>query len=902
MSNYTKTTDFEAKDSLPTGDSGKIIRGAEFETEFDAISTAIATKADTAGPTFTGTLTFETISDGTINVTAFVDEDAMSSDSATLVPTQQSVKAYVDSVTTELQAQDLDFQADSGGALSIDLDTETMTFTGGTGIDTSGSVNTVTFAIDSTVTTLTGTQTLTNKTLTAPVISTISNTGTLTLPTSTDTLVGRATTDTLTNKTLTSPVISTISNTGTITLPTSTDTLVGRATTDTLTNKTLTSAVLDTGVSGTAVLDEDDMVSNSATQLATQQSIKAYVDSQVAGADTLAEVLGNGNTTGGTDIAVGTGDDITFADSSKAIFGAGSDLSIYHDGSNSYIDDSGTGLLRLRSNQIYLEKYTGEIMAALTADAGVNLRYDNAIKLETTSSGIDVTGTVTADGLTVENTGSASTLTLTKTDGSAFTASAGNYSILGTDDSTNLYFKTNGSFRQLINSTGDISFYEDTGTTAKFFWDASTEFLGLGTSSPASGLELEGVGNATNVTLDNTTATTGRSYSIRSGNTGNLDFYDNDATTARVTINSSGNVGIGTSSPDTLLHLSDTAGGAVIRLERNDTSIVSTDVYGEIQFEGQDASAGSAAGIRGKILGVAEGATGEMALAFQTASGYSSSTERMRIDSSGNLLAGTTDTAHYTTSTTSGHTLFANGVSTHSADGGTVGVFNRQTSDGSIIDFRKDGTSFGSIGVNSGVIPYFARSAGSVGGIALGGGVTKKVYPCDTVGAGADDALDLGDSSTRFKDLYLSGGVYLGGTGSANKLDDYEEGTWTPAVDNADAYGFTIGTPTGANGNYTKVGRLVTLKGGFTSLDSTDTIVVSDRFGVSGLPFTPSGSYTAGTGAQGSCIVYSSFGSGILATGTVTHTTDKIWIVIDTVHGSPTWGVDVNISISYIVD
>ena len=88
--------------------------------------------------------------------------------------------------------------------------------------------------------TTSGTQTLTAKTLTAPVISTISNTGTLTLPTSTDTLVGRATTDTLTNKTLTAPVISTISNTGTLTLPTSTDTLVGRATTDTLTNKTLT--------------------------------------------------------------------------------------------------------------------------------------------------------------------------------------------------------------------------------------------------------------------------------------------------------------------------------------------------------------------------------------------------------------------------------------------------------------------------------------------------------------------------------------------------------------------------------------------------------------------------------------------------------------------------------------
>jgi len=57
MSNYTKTTDFAAKDSLPSGDSGKIIRGSEFETEFDDIATAIATKADTASPTFTGTVT-----------------------------------------------------------------------------------------------------------------------------------------------------------------------------------------------------------------------------------------------------------------------------------------------------------------------------------------------------------------------------------------------------------------------------------------------------------------------------------------------------------------------------------------------------------------------------------------------------------------------------------------------------------------------------------------------------------------------------------------------------------------------------------------------------------------------------------------------------------------------------
>jgi len=73
MSNYTKTTNFTAKDSLPSGDSGKVIRGSEFDTEFDAIATASATKADLASPTFTGTVTIPnltltgTLSTGTID-------------------------------------------------------------------------------------------------------------------------------------------------------------------------------------------------------------------------------------------------------------------------------------------------------------------------------------------------------------------------------------------------------------------------------------------------------------------------------------------------------------------------------------------------------------------------------------------------------------------------------------------------------------------------------------------------------------------------------------------------------------------------------------------------------------------------------------------------------------------
>lgn len=126
----------------------------------------------------------------------------------------------------------------SSGVVTAVLSNALTIGTGLSGTVYDGSVP-VTIAIDSTVATLTGSQTLTNKTLTTPIISSISNTGTITLPTATTTLVGRDTTDTLTNKTLTSPVISTITNSGTITLPTATTTLVGRDTSDTLTNKTI---------------------------------------------------------------------------------------------------------------------------------------------------------------------------------------------------------------------------------------------------------------------------------------------------------------------------------------------------------------------------------------------------------------------------------------------------------------------------------------------------------------------------------------------------------------------------------------------------------------------------------------------------------------------------------------
>jgi hypothetical protein len=117
------------------------------------------------------TLTSPTITSGVFNTqfsgSAFLDEDGMDSDSATKLASQQSIKAYVDA---QITAQDLDLTTDSG-TIAIDLNSETLTIAGGTGIDTSASGNSITIGTSSGTVTTTATQTLTNKTLTSPTLN-----------------------------------------------------------------------------------------------------------------------------------------------------------------------------------------------------------------------------------------------------------------------------------------------------------------------------------------------------------------------------------------------------------------------------------------------------------------------------------------------------------------------------------------------------------------------------------------------------------------------------------------------------------------------------------------------------------------------------------------------------------
>jgi len=247
---------------------------------------------------FDGTVTLDGLVIGSATSITDVDTDlnAVSGSDDTLA-SAKAIKTYVDAQVT---VQDLDFSGDSGGSQTIDLDSQSLTLTGGTGINTTGSAQTMTFAIDNTtVATLTDTQTLAAKTLTSPVLNTsISGSAFL----DEDNMASDSATKIASQQSIkayvdaqvaTVPVgditavvagtgLSGGATSGSATLNIDTATTVDVSTSQTLTNKILTSPVLNSTISGTSIKDEDNMSSNSASHLATQQSIKAYVDTQVA--------------------------------------------------------------------------------------------------------------------------------------------------------------------------------------------------------------------------------------------------------------------------------------------------------------------------------------------------------------------------------------------------------------------------------------------------------------------------------------------------------------------------------------------------------------------------------------------------------------------------------------------
>jgi len=235
MTDYIKLTDFADKDTLPAGDAGKVIRGAEFEVEFDRIATAVNSKANLNNGNHTGTTTIASVdlNGGVIDNTVIGSTIPLAGTFTTLTATTVDINggAIDDSVI--------------GGTTAAE---GTFTTANATTVDTTNIEVTNIKAKDGTAS------------------ATIADsTGIITLDSSvlTTTAINGGTIDATT-------VGATTPSTGSFTDLTATGTV------------TLTSAILETGVSGTAVLDDDTFATASATTLATSESIKAYVDSGIA--------------------------------------------------------------------------------------------------------------------------------------------------------------------------------------------------------------------------------------------------------------------------------------------------------------------------------------------------------------------------------------------------------------------------------------------------------------------------------------------------------------------------------------------------------------------------------------------------------------------------------------------
>ena len=201
---------------------------------------------------------------------------------------------------------------------------------------------------------------------------------------------------------------------------------------------------------------------------------------------------------------------------------------------------------------------------------------------------------------------------------------------------------------------------------------------------------------------------------------------------------------------------------------------------------------------------------------------------------------------------------------------------NRATSHGDIVEVQKDGTRFGALGSQSSGF-YIDGESGHEGIRFANGAITPREN-----GSDSDNASDLGASNNRFKDLYLGGNLYIGGTGSANALSDYEEGTWTPTFFGSSTAGTYTYTTTGNSpyATYTKIGRTVLLQVMLNNI--TESSAGSGDVFVGGLPFDK----VAGSAPFG-CVHLNNWNTTGTITGVTVHPTtfansgDKLQFTLD---------------------
>jgi len=597
------------------------------------------------------------------------------------------------------------------------------------------------------------------------------------------------------------------------------------------------SRIHDAGT-GSLLIDGDEIYVRSSTGenkiiADTDGSVNLFYDNSVRLSTTSDGVTVDGNA--------------TFGDNDKAIFGAGSDLQIYHDSASgqSIIHENGPSVLKIRATDFRISNAdnTADYLSANNG-AEVSIRHNGAVKLSTTSTGVDISGTITSDGLTVNPTtsaeisGAVSGGYVLKLDNTHATSGNGlrietpstasnEYGLVvksnnGSND--NLVVNNSGqvgigcspkrqlhihnpsaasSKLQITNSTtgsssdgkgfqigigGDgtanieqrenVDLVFHTNNTERMRLDASGRVAIGSTSAHDSNavLTLSKSGVAASVLKSTTNSVTfadvvnGATSVAYSGTASNHPYYFMTNSTERLRIDSSGRIGIGTSSPSAVLHLGGSSNQTIQIDGSSNTAYYGTNGDRGDLFVNYDPTSGTILNSARSTVGIQmDGADGGSNIGFRTTNANNvPSSERMRIDSDGNLLVGKTSLDG---GANTGVEFKSTGETAIARSGGGNGPLyvNRISNDGNIITLAKDGSTVGSIGSDGGDM---VAGTGDTGLRFVD--TDNAIVPWNmSTNAGRDNAIDLGKPAERFDDIYATNGTIQ--TSDRNEKQDIEE-------------------------------------------------------------------------------------------------------------------------------
>jgi hypothetical protein len=792
-----------------------------------------------------------------IQVSTILDEDNMASDSATALATQQSIKAYVDA---QITAQDLDFAGDTGTG-AVDLDSQTFTVAGTANeIETSASGQTITIglptAIVVTTITTTNVQATNIKANDGTAAITIADsTGQVTVTdavlTTADINGGTADNVTIGGSTAAAGSFTTLGASGTTTLS---GALALTGNLDINTNKfnvtavdgnTLIAGTL--GVTGNVDLNGgtiDGTVIGGTTPAAVTTSSLVATTADINGGTIDGTVIGGSTAAAGTFTSLTASGDVNFdsntlfVDASANAVGIGTVSPAYtldvSKGSSGVVarftGGGAASYIYADSTTVYYGAAAGvpNTLAINNASNFINFNTNGTERMRIDSSGNlglgvapsawDVTGSG-GPVLQIKRALLFGADTETRLIHNAYYGT-GNFRYIATGVAATNYQQNSGQHRWYNAPSGTagnaISFTQAMtldasgnlilgGTTAITDTGTPSLTLGNGAGNPSLNFYGTSAGQAGQISFGDATSGTGayEGYLLYDNANNFMTFGTNHA--ERVRIDSSGSVGIGTSSPANKLHVAGGklqitgaagggAGGGYLSGETaSEFHIVSEDYtgagYADIVFDSGNGSGSSylermridgsgrvgigtssPASKLNVVSGTNDGITvndGTVnTILFNTTSAngsvgtttnhpmafYTNNTERARIDTSGNLLVGTTSTNFADQGV-----IITDGQYIGTMGGSHCATYNRLTSDGEMVRFFKDGTAVGSIGVGN-ASSYTYIGTGDTGLMFNNGNDFIQPWNPST-NANKDNGIDLGRGTSRFKDLYLSGGV-----------------------------------------------------------------------------------------------------------------------------------------------